>query len=134
MSFFGRVLLTAAVVAGVAHVFRRDITRILGALQKPTEKFMKEVQKELDVQKVGSGMLGSSGAASGSSAEAAAKAAAGVQAAVDQAASSAGSSASSGSGSGDKGVEGSSAAGTAQGGAAPAHGSQGEASREGTLR
>ena len=51
MSFFGRALLTAAVVAGVVHVFRRDIKRILGALQKPTETFISEVKKELESTK-----------------------------------------------------------------------------------
>ena len=85
MSFFGRVLLTAAVVAGVVHVFRRDIGRILGALQKPTEKFIKEVQKELDVQKASGALGASSGAGSGlgATAEAAAKAAAGLEAAAE---------------------------------------------------
>jgi len=51
MSFFGRALLTAAVVAGVVHVFRRDIRRILVALQKPTETFLSEVKKELESSK-----------------------------------------------------------------------------------
>ena len=48
MSFFGRVVLTAAVVAGVVHVFRRDLKRIIGVLQKPTATFLADVRKELD--------------------------------------------------------------------------------------
>jgi hypothetical protein len=103
MSFFGRVLLTAAVVAGVAHVFRRDLGRILGALQKPTEKFIKEVQKELDVQKAAgsSGTLlsgGGSGSSAAEAASAAAKSAAGAQAAADVAAPSGSSAGAAGAG------------------------------------
>ena len=48
MSFFGRVVLTAAVVAGVVHVFRRDLKRIIGVLQKPAATFLADVRKELD--------------------------------------------------------------------------------------
>ena len=48
MSMFGRIIITAAVVAGVAHVFRRDLRRIVGALQKPTATFLADVKRELD--------------------------------------------------------------------------------------
>ena len=48
MSFFGRVVLTAAVVAGVIHVFRRDLKRIVGVLQKPTATFLADVRRELE--------------------------------------------------------------------------------------
>ncbi len=48
MSFFGRVLVTAAVVAGVVHVFRRDLRRIVGVLQKPAAAFLTDVRRELD--------------------------------------------------------------------------------------
>jgi hypothetical protein len=61
MSFFGRALLTGALLAGVVHVFRRDLTRILGALRQPTQHFIKEVQRELEEQKP----AGSEGAGSG---------------------------------------------------------------------
>lgn len=88
MSFFGRAVLTIAVVAGVAHVFRRDLRRILGALQKPTEKFISEVKRELeDKSKAGGGIDsitgggGSSG--SGGGGMTSEKSAAGVQAAVE---------------------------------------------------
>jgi hypothetical protein len=52
MSFFGRALLTAAIVAGVVHVFRRDMTRIVGALRKPTETFLRDVKREIDAKRV----------------------------------------------------------------------------------
>ena len=45
---FGRIIITAAVVAGVVHVFRRDLRRIVGALQKPTATFLADVKRELD--------------------------------------------------------------------------------------
>ena len=48
MSFFSRVALTAAVVVGVAHVFRRDLRRIVGVLQKPAAAFLTDVKRELD--------------------------------------------------------------------------------------
>jgi hypothetical protein len=48
MSMFGRIIITAAVFAGVAHVFRRDLRRIVGALQKPTATFLADVKRELD--------------------------------------------------------------------------------------
>jgi hypothetical protein len=84
MSFFGRVMITAVVVAGVVHVFRRDIGRILGALQKPTQNFIKEVQKELDVQKAGAGIVGSSSSSISGASSGVLKHAAGVQAAAEQ--------------------------------------------------
>lgn len=48
MSFFGRTAITIAVIAGILHVFRRDVARIVGVLRKPTENFIKEVKKEID--------------------------------------------------------------------------------------
>ena len=84
MSFFGRVMITAVVVAGVVHVFRRDIGRILGALQKPTQNFIKEVQKELDVQKAGAGIVGSGSSSVSGVSSGVLKHAAGVQAAAEQ--------------------------------------------------
>jgi hypothetical protein len=48
MSFFGRTVITLAVVAGILHVFRRDVARIVGVLRKPTENFLRDVKKEID--------------------------------------------------------------------------------------
>lgn len=81
--------MTIAVVAGVAHVFRRDLRRILGALQKPTEKFISEVKRELeDKSKAGGGIDsitggGGSSGSSGGGGMTSEKSAAGAQAAVE---------------------------------------------------
>jgi hypothetical protein len=85
MSFFGRAVLTIAVVAGVAHVFRRDLRRILGALQKPTEQFISEVKRELeDKSKAGGDSItGGGGGGSGSGGMTPEKSAAGAQAAAE---------------------------------------------------
>jgi hypothetical protein len=48
MSFFGRAALVVAVAAGVAHVFRKDLKKIISVLKKPAENFVKDVRKELD--------------------------------------------------------------------------------------
>ena len=55
MSFFTRVALTAAVVVGVAHVFRRDLRRIVGVLQKPAAAFLTDVKRELDASNAAAG-------------------------------------------------------------------------------
>lgn len=49
MSFFTRTAIVLALVAGVAHVFRRDIVRIIGAVRAPAATFLRDVKKELDV-------------------------------------------------------------------------------------
>ncbi len=60
MSFFGRTFIVLALFAGAVHVFRRDITRVVGILKKPTENFVKEVKNELESSgKATSGILGS---------------------------------------------------------------------------
>lgn len=48
MSFFGRAAVFVAIAAGVAHVFKKDLKRIIGAVRKPAENFVKDVKKELD--------------------------------------------------------------------------------------
>ena len=48
MSFFTRAVVGIALVAGVLHVFRKDVQKIARALQKPAENFVKDVRKELD--------------------------------------------------------------------------------------
>jgi hypothetical protein len=59
MSFFGRTFIVLALFAGAVHVFRRDITRVVGVLKKPTENFIKEVKNELETtSKTTSGILG----------------------------------------------------------------------------
>jgi hypothetical protein len=45
--FFGRTLVGLALIAGVVHVFRKDLTRIVSVLRKPTQQFLQEVKKEL---------------------------------------------------------------------------------------
>ena len=77
MSFFGRALLTGALVMGIVHVFRRDLTRIIGALRAPTQHFIKEVQRELEEKKTegsneaGAGALPPSSSASSATPESA---------------------------------------------------------------
>jgi len=48
MSFFGRTFIIIALFAGAVHVFRRDITKVVSVLKKPTENFIKEVKNELE--------------------------------------------------------------------------------------
>lgn len=48
MSFFGRGLILAALIAGTISVFRKDLTRILAALRKPTQSFIRDVASELE--------------------------------------------------------------------------------------
>lgn len=60
MSFFGRGALLLAVTAGVVHVFRKDLRRILGAVSKPASKFVSEVRQELEKpaeEKAGDGQV-----------------------------------------------------------------------------
>ena len=47
MSFFGRGVLVVAAVAAVAHVFRRDLARLLPALQRPAAAFLADVRAAL---------------------------------------------------------------------------------------
>ncbi len=48
---FSRALLTFAVITGIAHVFRRDLKRVVGVLKKPTETFVKELKNEIEASK-----------------------------------------------------------------------------------
>jgi hypothetical protein len=57
--FFGRTLFGLALIAGVVHVFRKDITRIASVLRKPTQQFLQEVKKELGDAPRNNGAAGS---------------------------------------------------------------------------
>lgn len=49
--FFTRTVIALAVVAGVVHVFRKDVGRLAGALgmlKRPAQTFMRELRKEID--------------------------------------------------------------------------------------
>lgn len=81
MSFFVRSALSVAIVVGVVHVFRRDITRIARVLKKPTENFINDVKKEISSTKSTGSIAGSLP----SSTEGAASQAANVKAAIDAA-------------------------------------------------
>ena len=47
MSFFGRGLLIVAATAAVAHVFRKDIARLLPLLRRPAAAFLADVRSSL---------------------------------------------------------------------------------------
>jgi hypothetical protein len=49
MSFFGRTLVVFAVAAGIAHVFRKDLLRLVSAVRKPAATFIQDLKKELEV-------------------------------------------------------------------------------------
>jgi hypothetical protein len=67
MSFFTRTVIGLALVAGVVHVFRKDLAKIGRVLQKPAENFVKEVKKELDADtgKKAAAVLGDGAQAAG---------------------------------------------------------------------
>jgi uncharacterized protein HemX len=77
MSFFTRALVGAALVAGIVHVFRKDLQKVAKVLQKPAENFVKEVKKELDAtsaQKVAGSLPTAAAGGEGAAAEAAERA------------------------------------------------------------
>lgn len=82
MSFFVRSALSVAIVLGVVHVFKRDITRIARVLKKPTENFINDVKKEITSTNSGGSIAGS---ISSSTEAGAANQAASVKAAIDAA-------------------------------------------------
>lgn len=74
MSFLTRALVGAALVAGVVHVFRKDLQKVAKVLQKPAENFVKEVKKELDAtsaQKVAGSLPTAAASGEGAAAQAA---------------------------------------------------------------
>ena len=50
MSFFTRAVVGLAIVAGIVHVFKKDLRKIARVLQKPAENFVADVRKELGDQ------------------------------------------------------------------------------------
>ena len=50
MSFFGRGLLIVAATAAVAHVFRKDLARLLPLLQRPAAAFLADVRTSLKAE------------------------------------------------------------------------------------
>jgi len=75
MSFFTRTVIGLALVAGVVHVFRKDLQKLARVVQKPAETFVKEVKRELDAEagkKAASVAAGSLAAGEGAAVDAAA--------------------------------------------------------------
>ena len=70
-----QVISFVALAAGAAHVFRRDIAKVVGVLRKPTENFIKEVKSEIDANKGAAAAIGAAAkAGEGAGAQAAAAA------------------------------------------------------------
>ena len=47
MSFFTRTVVGLALLAGVVHVFRKDLQKVARVLQRPAENFVRDVRSEL---------------------------------------------------------------------------------------
>lgn len=65
MTFFTRTLIVLAIVGTVGSVFRRDVVRILAALQKPARAFVRDVKRELEETKTGGAAASGTAAAPG---------------------------------------------------------------------
>lgn len=83
MSGFTRLVVGAALIAGIVHVFRKDLQKVAKVLQKPAKNFVKEVKKELDTN-AAQKAVGSIGATGSSEASAVAAEKARVAAAAAQ--------------------------------------------------